>query len=82
MAVMSSRNTRWAMVVLCLLLGTFMGVYLQRFSLTSLIFRDVVNTGFDLNNVDLVFVRFGLMFGVRLNLGSLIGALAGLWLAR
>lgn len=82
MAVMSSRSTRWAMVILLLLLGTFMGVYLQRFSMTSLLFRDVVNTGFDLKNVDLVFLRFGFMFGVRLNLGSLLGALAGLWIAR
>lgn len=82
MAGMSSRGTRWAMVILFLLLGTFMGVYLQRFSLTSLIFRDVVNTGFDLKNVDLVFLRFGLMFGVRLNLGSLLGAIAGLWICR
>ena len=79
---MSGRSGRWAMVILCLLLGTFMGVYLQRFSLTSLAFRDVVNTAFDLNNVDLVFMRFGFMFGVRLNLGSLLGALAGLWLTR
>jgi hypothetical protein len=79
---MSGRSGRCFMVILCLLLGTFMGVYLQRFSLTSLIFRDVVNTGFDLKNVDLVFLRFGLMFGVRLNLGSLIGALAGIWISR
>lgn len=79
---MSGRSGRLAMVFLCLLLGTFMGVYLQRFSLTSLVFRDVVNTGFDLSNVDLVFMRFGLMFGVRLNFGSLLGALAGLWLTR
>lgn len=79
---MNARGTRWAMLILFLLLGTFMGVYLQRFSMTSLVFRDVVNTGFDLKNVDLVFLRFGLMFGVRLNLGSLLGVLAGLWLSR
>lgn len=79
---MNSRGTRWAMVILFLLLGTFLGVYLQRFAMTSLVFRDVVNTGFDLKNVDLVFLRFGLMFGVRLNLGSLLGVLAGLWLSR
>jgi hypothetical protein len=75
-------GSRWSFVVLLLLLGTLLGVYLQRFGATGPFFRDIVHTGFDLGEVDLVFIRFGLSLFVRLNLGSLLGALVGLWVLR
>ncbi len=75
-------GARWYFVILLVLLGTLLGVYLQRFEATAPFFRDVVHSGFSLRDVDLVFMRFGLSFYLRLNLGSLLGGLASLWILR
>lgn len=75
-------GAHWTFVILLVLLGTFLGVYLQRFGVTAPFFRDVVRSGFDLRDVDLVFMQFGLSFHLRLNLGSLLGGLVSLWILR
>lgn len=80
--MVAKSGARWTFVVLLVLLGTVLGVYLQRFDATAPYFRDVVRSGFDLNDVDLVFVQFGLSFHMRLNLGSLLGGLVSLWTLR
>ncbi|QTX33275.1 hypothetical protein KAR29_05150 [Aminithiophilus ramosus] len=75
-------GAHWTFVILLVLLGTFLGVYLQRFDVTAPFFRDVIRSGFDLRDVDLVFMQFGLSFHLRLNLGSLLGGLVSLWILR
>jgi septum formation protein len=45
---------------LCVILGGFIGVYLQRFPLTERFFRDIIDIGFDLKSLDLIVVDFGL----------------------
>ena len=64
---------RWWILVLCIILGGFIGFYLQRFPVTERYFRDIVNMGFDVGDIDLLFIRFGFKFLVRLNLGTFIG---------
>lgn len=77
---MAVRGNPWWLVVLLVFFGTAVGVFLQRFGGLDTLFRDFARAGFDLREVDLVFVQFGLSFFLRINLGTLLGGVVGLWL--
>lgn len=77
-----SGASRWWILVLCIILGGFIGVYLQSFPLTGNYFRDILNIGFDIGNVDLLFVSFGFKIFLRFNLGTFIGGIIGVLLVR
>ena len=77
---MASRGIPWWLVILLVFFGTVVGVFLQRFDGLDTLFRDFARAGFDLREVDLLFVRFGLSFFFRINLGTLLGGVVGLWL--
>ncbi len=82
MAMGKSPGSRWSILVLAILLGTMLGVYLQGVDATRPLFRDVTRAGFDLHEIDLIFGTVGLKLFLRLNLGSLLGGLFGLWIIR
>lgn len=82
MAMGKSPGSRWSILVLAILLGTMLGVYLQGVDATRPLFRDVTRAGFDFHEIDLIFGTVGLKFFLRLNLGSLLGGLFGLWIIR
>jgi hypothetical protein len=77
-----SATSRWWVLLICIILGGFVGVYLQGFPLTERYFRNFIDTGFDLRNVDLIVVNFGLRIYLRLNLGTFIGGITGVLLTR
>lgn len=82
MAIGKSPGSKWSILVLAIALGTMLGAYLQGFEATASVFRDVTRAGFDIREVDLIFGTFGFKFFFRLNLGSLLGGLFGLWVIR
>jgi hypothetical protein len=82
MAVGKGLGSKWSILVLTIALGTMLGVYLQGFEATASLFRDVSRAGFDVREVDLIFATIGFKFFLRLNLGSLLGGLFGLWIIR
>ena len=73
---------RWLVFLACVILGTFMGIFFQHFSVTAPLFRDIVNLKFGVGEVDLLAVSFGFNFGLRMNLGTLFGGIAGILVAR
>lgn len=75
-------SSRWWVLVLCIILGGFIGVYLQRFPLMEGYFRDIISIGFDVEEVDLLFVRFGFKLFLRFNLGTFIGGVIGVLMTR
>lgn len=66
------------MFVACVVLGTFVGIFFQHFSTTAPLFRDIVSFRVNVDEVDLLALRFGFHFGLRMNLGTFFGAIAGL----
>jgi hypothetical protein len=75
-------SIRFPVFFLLLVLGTWFGKYMQGFNGVSPYFRDVVDFTFDMRRIDLVVVSFGLFFSLKLNLGTLIGCIAGLLFLR
>ena len=75
-------SVRWLLFVACVVLGTFLGIFFQHFSTTAPLFRDIVNFNVNVGEIDLLALRFGFHFGVRMNLGTLFGGVVGLFVAR
>ena len=69
---------RWGVI----LLGTWLGLFLQRFSATSLLFSNIVDFTVDVREIDLLMLRLGFLFALKLNLGTLIGAISGIVITR
>ncbi|HCA40970.1 MAG TPA: hypothetical protein DEP01_05415 [Aminobacterium sp.] len=82
MALGRSGNVRWWMLIICIIIGTLLGFYLQKFTLTAPYFRNIISIGFDLHDVRLAIMDFGLKFYLHCNVGTLIGGIVGLWIAR
>lgn len=82
MALVKSASIRWSVIFLCMILGTWFGLFLQRFSATALLFSNIVDFTVDVREIDLLMLRFGFLFALKLNLGTLIGAIAGIVITR
>ena len=57
-------------------------VFLQRFQATERLFRNIIDVGFDMRNLDLIFIDLGFRLYIRANLGSLIGGTFGVLVVR
>jgi hypothetical protein len=79
---MRGYSTRWLIFAACVILGTFLGVFFQHFSTTAPLFRDIVDFSLGVEEVDLLAVKFGVHFGLRMNLGTFLGGVIGLVAAR
>lgn len=82
MAIGKGPGSKWSILILAIALGTMLGAYLQGFDATAAVFRDVTRAGFDIHEIDMIFGTLGFKFFFRLNLGSLLGGLFGLWIIR
>lgn len=82
MALAKSGRMRWGIVFLFLVLGTWLGIFLQRFSASSSLFSNVIDFVIDVKQIDLIMLRFGFYFALKMNLGTLIGAVAGIVASR
>jgi hypothetical protein len=80
--VMKSSQARWLIFAVCVVLGTFIGIFFQRFTTTAPLFVDIVNFNLGVDEVDMLAVRFGFHFGLRMNLGSFLGGVIGLLATR
>ena len=65
-----------------MLLGTWLGIFFQRFPATAVLFSNVVDFTFNLKEINLVMLKFGFLFSLKLNLGTLIGALTGIVISK
>lgn len=77
-----SSSVKWWIIVAFVIIGTLLGVYLQRFSLTEPFFKDILSTGFTVTDVNLGFADFGFRFHLRCNFGTILGGVVGIWSAR
>jgi hypothetical protein len=82
MALVKSGRLRWGIIFLFLILGTWLGIFLQRFSASAALFSNVIDLMIDVKQVDLIMLRFGFHFALKMNLGTLIGAVAGIVASR
>jgi hypothetical protein len=82
MSALKASTRRWGIVFLCLLLGTWLGVFFQHFDATALIFKNFVDIAFNVKDIDIVMLKFGIFFGLKINLGTIFGGAIGVWLTR
>lgn len=82
MALAKSGRFRWGIILLLLIMGTWLGIFLQRFGATSAIFTNFVDFAIDVKQVDLIMLRFGFHLTLKINLGTIIGAIAGIGISR
>jgi hypothetical protein len=72
----------WIVVILCLMMGGFAGKMMQMFSFSAPLFRDLLSFGLDSGHVDVIAFSFRVSFGMDFNLGTFLGGVIGVWLAR
>lgn len=82
MALVRSTTLRYFIIFLCLVFGTWFGIFLQQYQATSALFANIIDFAIDINKIDLVMIKFGFLFSVKLNLGTVIGGIVGIWAAR
>ena len=82
MSFIKNSSIRWGEILLCLILGTWLGLFFQRFPATAALFANVVDFTIDIRQIDLVMVRVGFLFALKLNLGTLLGAVTGIVITR
>ncbi|MDO5115078.1 MAG: hypothetical protein Q4D58_03135 [Synergistaceae bacterium] len=82
MSFIKSSSVRWGVILLCMILGTWLGLFFQRFPATEALFSNVVDFTIDIRQIDLIMIRAGLLFAMKINLGTLIGAITGIVITR
>ncbi|MEG1912127.1 MAG: hypothetical protein RR091_06540 [Cloacibacillus sp.] len=82
MALFKNYSIRWGIIFLCLVMGTWLGIFFQRFPATAVLFANVVDFSVDIKEINFVMVRLGFLFALKLNLGTLIGAITGIFITR
>ena len=75
-------SLKWLLFLSCIVLGTFLGIFFQHFSVTAPLFRDIVNFNVGVSEVDLLALKFGFHFGLRMNLGTFFGGVVGLFFVK
>ena len=82
MVLFKNYSIRWGIIFLCLVMGTWLGIFFQRFPATAMLFANVVDFSVDIKEINFVMVRLGFLFALKLNLGTLIGAITGIFITR
>lgn len=82
MAVRGFPVIRWGIFFICLVMGTWFGLFMQRFGVTSAVFSNFVDFTIDVRQIDLSMLRLGFLFSLRMNVGTIIGGIIGLLIAR
>ncbi len=80
LAILSGIRKKWWLLVLIVILGTLLGIYLRRFSITEPYFRNFFSPGFNIGEVDLAFADFAIRFYFHCNLGTIVGGILGIWI--
>ena len=82
MAFAKSGRFRWGIILIFLIMGTWLGIFLQRFGSTAALFTNFLDFAIDVKQVDLIVLRFGFHLALKINLGTIIGAIAGIGVSR
>ena len=82
MSFVKNTPLRWGIIILCMALGTWLGIFLQSFSATAAIFANFVDFTFDLREIDIAMIRFGILFGLKINIATIFGAVIGILVTR
>lgn len=72
----------WVIVLIALIAGTALGMFFQQFGITAPLFKNFVDFTISIHEVNLLFLRFGVQFGLKINLGTILGALTGILASR
>lgn len=73
---------RFLVIILCVILGTWIGIYLQSFSPIARFFTNFVDFEINIEQINIVVLRFGMLLALKLNLGSFLGGLVGFFAVR
>lgn len=73
---------RWGVFFICLVMGTWFGLFMQRFGVVSAVFANFVDFTIDIRQIDLAMLRLGFLFALRINAGTIIGGILGILIAR
>ncbi len=65
MALVRSGGLKWGLLLLFLILGTWLGIFLQRFDAFAALFANVIDFSIDVRQVDLIMLRFGFHFALK-----------------
>ncbi|MCE5201913.1 MAG: hypothetical protein LLF78_05325 [Synergistaceae bacterium] len=79
MALRKAVTLQWGLLFLCIILGTWLGIFLQRFAIIAPVFVNFADFAIDVRQIDIVILKFGFNFALKLNLGTLIGGIIGIW---
>ena len=82
MGVLKNHSIRWGVIFLCLIMGTWLGIFFQSFPATTVLFKNVADFSINIKEIDFIMLRLGFLFGIKINLGTLIGAITGLLITR
>lgn len=82
MAVFKNYSLKWGVIFLCLIMGTWLGIFFQRFPATAALFANVVDFSIDIKEINFIMLRLGFLFAVKLNLGTLLGAVTGILITK
>lgn len=82
MSLIKNNSIKWGVIFLCLIMGTWLGIFFQRFPATAALFANVVDFSVDVKEINFIMLRLGFLFALKLNLGTLIGAVTGLLITR
>ena len=80
--ILKNTSKTWCIIFVSLILGTGLGIFFQQFGITSQLFHDFINFKINIEEMNLIFIKFGLLFGIKINLGTIIGGVAGILWAR
>lgn len=82
MALRGFPAMRWGMFCICLVMGTWFGLFMQRFGIASAVFSNFVDFTIDIRQIDLAMLKIGFLFALRMNVGTIIGGVIGMLIAR
>lgn len=82
MALRGFPAMRWGIFCVCLVMGTWFGLFMQRFGIASAVFANFVDFTIDIRQIDLAMLRLGFLFALKMNAGTIIGGIIGILIAR
>lgn len=82
MALRGFSAMRWGVFCVCLVMGTWFGLFMQRFGIASAVFANFVDFTVDIGQIDLAMLKLGFLFALKLNAGTILGGILGILIAR
>lgn len=82
MVLRGSSPVRWGVFLVSMVMGTWFGLFMQRFGVTSAFFSNFVDFTIHISQIDVGMLKLGFLFALKLNAGTIIGGILGALIAR